>query len=75
MENRKLQEYLTRLKTQEKFLEQKLSERDEAGSHYLRKEIKALKWIIRFAEDNELEASEHLYYYVIEEGKKRNEQS
>lgn len=59
MDIRQTQDYLKRLKHHLIFLELKLEQKDEDKSHYLRAEISALKWIVRYAEDTIVEASEH----------------
>jgi len=69
MNIRETQDYLKRLKHHLVFLELKLEQKEEAKSHYLRAEMSALEWIIRYAEDTILEASEHQNKWTQERSK------
>lgn len=64
MNPRKVQDYLKRLKRREVFLEERIG--DNENAHYDKAELAALKWIIRYAEDTLLEASEHQAKYFNE---------
>lgn len=70
MNTRTVDEYIKRLKTHERFLETKLSEKEEEKSHYLRAELLALSWVIRYAEDTILEAADHQNKWFNEMGDK-----
>jgi hypothetical protein len=70
MDTRRVDDYIGRLKNELKFLEQLLEERPEGKQHYLKKDIMALKWVIRFAEDNVLLAAEHQTKWFNELGEK-----
>ena len=59
MDTRKVDEYLKRLKRRERFLENRVGDKELEKSHYDRAELSALKWIIRYAEDTSQEAVEH----------------
>lgn len=59
MDTRRVDDYIKRLKNELSFLEDVLENRPEGKQHYLKKDILALKWVIRFAEDNVLLAAEH----------------
>lgn len=70
MDTRRVDDYIKRLKRRERFLEQRSEDKDIEKSHYDRAELMALKWIIRFAEDNVLEAAEHQTKWFNEQGEK-----
>lgn len=70
MNTRQVEIYLKRLKDHERFLEKKLNEKAEHKSHYLKAELLALSWMIRYTEDNIQEAASHQYKWFQElEGK------
>jgi len=70
MDTRRVDDYISRLKNELRFLEQVLTERPEGKQHYLKKDILALQWVIRFAEDNVLLAAEHQNKWFNELGEK-----
>lgn len=59
MSTRQVDEYVKRLRRLLKFQEEKLRDKDPEKSHYLAAETLALNWIIEYAEDTILEASDH----------------
>ena len=66
MDTRRVDHYIERLKNELSFLEKVLKNREEGKQHYLKKDILALRWVIRFAEDNMLLALEHQYKWFTE---------
>lgn len=59
MDTRRVDDYLKRLKRRENFLEERVDDKALERSHYDRAELRALQWIIRYAEDTVLVAAEH----------------
>lgn len=66
MDTRRVDGYVKDLKSHQRFLEKKLAEKDEASSHYLKRELLALTWVIAYAEDTVLEAADHQYKWFNE---------
>lgn len=59
MDTKRVEDYLKRLKRREKFLSDRIGDKDVNKSHYDRAELTALQWAIRFAEDNIEQAAQH----------------
>lgn len=59
MDTRRVDEYVKRLKRRERFLEERVGDKEEEKSHYDRAELQALKWMIRYVQDTPIEAAEH----------------
>jgi hypothetical protein len=60
MNTRKVQDYVKILKRRERFLENRINDReDEEKTHYDRAELSATNWTIRYIEDTILTAAEH----------------
>lgn len=66
MNTRKVDEYVKRLKRRSRYLEQNSGD----TAHYAWAELTALDWAIRYIEDTEIDAADHLTEYF--EKKKEN---
>lgn len=66
MDSRRVDDYLSRLKRRESFLESRIVGREVEQSHYDRSELMALQWSIRYIEDTIIEAAEHQSKYFKE---------
>lgn len=70
MNTRYVEGYLKRLRERQDYLEQKIREKEavssEESSHYLKAELLALSWVIRYTEDTIIEAAEHQDKWINE---------
>lgn len=66
MDTRRIDNYIKILKNRRAFLENKIDEKEEDKSHYLRAELLALNWVIAYIEDTSIEAAYHQYKWFNE---------
>lgn len=63
MDDRRVAEYVKRLKRRERFLEDRVQDKEYEKSHYDRAELQATKWAIEYIEDTPVEAAAHQHQW------------